>query len=175
MFHGHAVSVSPVTIGGQVGGLDTSSYNLGQELYLGNNGQYDTVRPTDGDYSVIVGVVDVVHPTEGIITVDIHVSDQTVEATVINGMAISAYNDTSMHINTSTRVFTISASTEFHYYVDWDKFEISSGVDSIVFPDTEGRVWIYYDKNGLNYIIDPTDSDIETIILNYVSICASGS
>jgi hypothetical protein len=62
-----------VTTGGVVHGLNipTASYDQGDTLFLGTNGQYTKVRPTAPNHTVIVGFVERVHQSQGSIFVKI--------------------------------------------------------------------------------------------------------
>ena len=62
-----------VTTGGVVHGLNipTASYDQGDTLFLGTNGQYTKVRPTAPNHTVIVGFVERVHASQGSIFVKI--------------------------------------------------------------------------------------------------------
>ena len=62
-----------VTTGGVVHGLNipTASYDQGDTLFLGTNGQYTKVRPTAPNHTVIVGFVERVHVSQGSIFVKI--------------------------------------------------------------------------------------------------------
>ncbi len=157
---------------GQVGGLDTSMYATGQILYLGNNGAFATTPPTDGSYTIIVGVVDVVHATEGIITVDTNVSDLTVEVTDTNGFPPDQRTGTTLSAVELTRTFTISPDgAEFHFYELGDKYEKETA-ENVVWTDVEGEHWFYYQAGILTHKYDPSSAERQDIILKYSFIAA---
>jgi len=154
-----------VTRLGQVGGLDTSSFTLGQTLYLGSNGQFATDKPTDGSYEIIVGIVDVVDANDGVITVDINVTNLTVEVTDTNGFPLDQKENSTLSFVNGTRTFSISSIVgDVHYYVLGDKFEFS-GSKSIVIPDLEGQHWFYFDNLGiLNTKYNPNQTEAIDIV-----------
>jgi len=155
-----------VTRLGQVGGLDTSTYTAGQILYLGNEGAFATAPPDDGSYTVIVGVVDVVDASEGIITVDVNVSDLTVEVTDTNGFPPDQRAGSTLSVNEGTRTFTITPDgADLHFYERGDKYEITAP-DSIVFSNDEGEHWFYYADGVLTTTFNPSSAQKESIILN---------
>lgn len=156
-----------VTKIGQVGGLDTSSYNLGDILRLQSNGTFSTDTQVDGAYDIIIGVVDVVHATEGVITVDIVGTELTAEVVDTNGLPTSQKDNTTLTINDGTRTLSIAAisGTEFHYYQTGKKYEQTSQQD-VVFTDQEGDHWFYFDEMIFTVLYNPTNEQKEDIILN---------
>lgn len=155
-----------VTKFGQVGGLDTSAYSEGTILYLSktNPGGFTNIRPDDGVYSVIVGVVNVSDPTDGIITVDTRSSDLTVEVNDVNGFPPDQRSNMTLSMDNGSRTFTVSSSSyPYHYYMTGDKYEKEES-DSIVLPDTEGLKAVYYDGDTLSYIDNPNDGQISQAI-----------
>lgn len=154
---------------GQVGGLDTSSYSEGEILYLSDTtaGAFTNVMPEGGSFVTVVGVVDVVHATNGIITVDTHTSDTSVEVTDTNGFPTSERTNTSISFTDGTRTFEISATSyPFHYYQIGHKYTQSSA-DSIVITDVTGDHIIYYDGDTLSEMVNPTNAEVEDVILNH--------
>lgn len=161
---------------GQVGGLDTSPYAPGTILYLSATtpGAFTNVRPNDGAYSVIVGVVDVQDVTNGIITVDTRSTDTTVEVTDTNGFPTDMREGTELSTTTETRTFSISPkapATDFHFYELGDKFEVT-GEGSIVWTDAEGEHWFYYEEGVLIAEYEPNLDRKIHIILNRAFISA---
>jgi len=149
---------------GEVGGMDTSAYSPGQILYLGEAGTYSTTRPTNGGFSVIVGVVKTVSSTEGIIQVNPITSDTAVELTDTNGFPADQRTGTTLSFVDGTRTFTITPTgAEFHYYELGNKYEVT-GADSVVIADTEGLHVIYYDEDTLTSLANPTVSQQDVLI-----------
>jgi hypothetical protein len=151
---------------GQVGGLDTSMFSVGQVVYLGNNGDLVADTPIDGGYICIVGVVDVVDADEGIITVDTKTNDLTVEVTDTNGFPPDQRDSTQLAFVDSTRLFTIlpkAPATGYYYYQTGNKYEKIGG-EAITITDVEGLHVIYYDGDTLTAIANPNDGQIDTLI-----------
>jgi hypothetical protein len=156
-----------VTKLGQVGGLDTSAFSLGQVLYLGADGNCVPDKPDDGSYVVVVGIVDVVDANEGVITVDTSVSELTVEVTDTNGFPPDQRSDTTLSVNEGTRTFTISPnSDEFHFYELGDKYE-KTEAENVVWTDQEGEHWFYYQGGVLIHQFNPSLPERQDIILKY--------
>ena len=161
-----------VTRLGQVGGLNTSSYTVGQILYLGTNGGYATAPPLDGAYTVIVGVVDVVDASEGIITVDINVSDLTVEVTDTNGFPVDQRESTIITVLEASRDFFIAPKGDnFHFYERGNKYEKYAS-DTIKWTDLEGEHWFWYEDGVLTYEHEPSLPKQKSIIKNNAFISA---
>lgn len=153
-----------VTRLGQVGGLDTSAYGLGQILYLGEDGAFTTTLADDGAYNNEVAVVDVIDNIDGVVTVDPQISSLTVETTDTNGLPADQRVATSMNYVTGTRTFTIAPTgTMFHYYTLGEKYEKISA-QSIVWPDVEGLHFFYFEGNTLKVLTNPSVEQILTLI-----------
>lgn len=160
-----------VTKIGEVGGLDTSMYNAGDFLYLGNNGTLTTTRCMDGGYEVIMGIVDTVSATEGVITVDINISHLTVEVTDTNGFPVDQRTNTILAVDEGTRMFSIApvVGTTFHYYQLGEKYE-KTGTISAQFDDSEGYHWFYFEDETLTALYEPTATQKRDIILNHALV-----
>jgi hypothetical protein len=151
---------------GQLKNFDTSSYSEGQILYLGQNGLFATTTPTDGGYTCITAVVDVVDATAGILTIDTRTNDLTVEVTDTNGFPPDQRAGTTISFDKTTRTFTIaSTGSDFHYYQLGVKYEKTTD-QTVVIDDTTGDNIIYFDGETLTSGANLTASQIESIILN---------
>ena len=160
-------SIGIITRLGAVGGLNTTG--LTGVIYLSDvtDGAYTQNPPVDGSYVVAIGAVGVVDAANGTIIVDPNVSELTVEATDTNGFPPNQKNNTTLSVNNGIRTFSIApiTGTEFHLYQLGRKYEIT-GTDSVVFPDTEGTHWFYYDEGVLTVLTNPTPAQSKNIILN---------
>ena len=156
-----------ITKVGQVGGLDTSSYSVGDVIYLSavTDGAFGTVKPDDGGFIVTVGVVDVADATDGIITVDITTSDMTVEVTDTNGFPLDQRTGTTLLVTEATRTFYIApVGASFHFYELGDKYEKTTSQD-VTWTDVEGEHWFYFNGGVLTHLSNPTIEQRTDIIL----------
>jgi len=160
-----------VTKFGNVSDIDTSMFTSNELLYLSdtNSGMITNIRPTDGSYPVIIGVVSNVG-VNGSIIVDIIVGDNTVEVNDTNGFPLVQKTNTNISVVDATRTFTISATQyPFHYYINGEKYEQSTA-QSVIFSDVEGQHFVYFDTEGLKVIANPTPAQIEEMVLNYTFV-----
>jgi len=161
-----------VTRLGEVGGLDTSLYSSGGILYLSatDNGEFTDVVPDDGAYTTAIGAVKNVDGENGSIVVDPQVSELTVEVTATNGFPEDQRTNTTISVVNGTRTFSIAPTgSEFHYYVTGDKYEQTT-TQSVIFNDTEGNHWIYFDNTGIQKVYNPTDEQKKDIITKYAFV-----
>jgi hypothetical protein len=157
---------------GQVNEVDTSAFASGGIVYLSPTtpGALTQTRPTDGHFVVIVGAVSDVNATTGSIVVDPNIADLTVEVTDTNGFPISQREGTTLSFADSSREFIISPDgSSFYYYQEGQKFEQTNS-QSVIITDTEGIHFIYFDGLTLTAVTNPTDSQIEAIVLSKVLV-----
>lgn len=141
---------------GEVGGLDTSLYSVGDTVYLGTDGAFTNTKPTGENYITQVGIVRVVDAADGIIRVDTSTSELTVEVTDTNGFPEDQRDTTTISFTDGTRTFSIAPTgDEFHYYENGDKYE-QTEAQTVVIPDTEGNHLIYFDGDTLTSITNPS-------------------
>ena len=95
-----------VTKFGEVSGIDTSIFSVGNVLYLGNNdGQITDVKPVGSSYITQIGAVKVVD-VNGSVLVDINTTEFTVEASSVTGF--SHTDQATLSFNDATRTLTIN-------------------------------------------------------------------
>ncbi len=152
-----------VTSYGLVNDIDTSGLSEGP-VYLSTDGSITSTKPTGSNYVVVVGICLTVHATTGSIFVSTVVTDTTVEVTDTNGFPAQWRTGSTMSFVDGTRTFTIApVGDHFHYYIDGDSYHVGSS-DSLVIADTEGLHLIYYLGDTLTDIVNPTDTQVDTII-----------
>ena len=161
-------SIGYITKVGQVGGLNTSGFQVGDILYLSDvvDGTFTNQMPSKSSFVVTVGVVDVVDAVDGIITVDTRSNDTTIEVFDTNGFPEDQRLGTNLSYIDLTRTFTISPTgSEFHFYELGEKFE-QVGSDSVVWTDEEGEHFFYYEGGVLSHIYDPSIAERTDIVQN---------
>lgn len=156
-----------VTRLGQVSGIDTSAFSVGQIAYLSTtDGQITTTSPDDGAYTIAIGFVKCVHVSTGCIVVDPQVTELTVEVTDTNGFPPDQRTGTTIAFSDSSREFSITpTSGSFHFYQLGDKYQKTTA-QTVIITDVEGLHFIYFDGATLTSVANPTESQIETIILS---------
>lgn len=158
-----------VTKIGEVGSLDTSTYVSGDVIYLSPTvlGGMTKTKPTNSNYTTRIGVVKHSDVSTGSIVVDIQTSEYTVEALEDTGwskvnLPTLSFTD---GILTTSRYLTITPAIDhFVFYQYGDKY--LKLTDSIRIPDTEGLYVIYYNLGTLQYLLNPTEAQIDTVIRN---------
>lgn len=162
-----------VTRDGIVNNLDTSSYTSGDRLYLSSSiaGAMTLTAPTDGDFPVMVGNVCRVDATQGSIVVEHIANEYTAETTQKTGwsqfgMCTLSFVDGALG---ATRTLTLTpVGTDFHFYQAGIKYEKTT--DSIQISDVEGLHVIYYNLGVLVDLLNPTPSQIDSVIRNNVTV-----
>jgi hypothetical protein len=149
------------TINGDVNNVDTSTFTIGDVIYLGDNGAIINTRPTDGDFPVVLGTVLKVGTTDGIIFILPDIPQYTAEVVQTTGWAnVQQYT---MSFDDGTRTLTMSTvGSEFRFYQAGIKYEKTS--DSIAITDQEGLHFIYYNNGTLVDLYNPTFDQIAVII-----------
>jgi hypothetical protein len=162
-----------VTKFGKVCGVDTSSFNDGDILYLDcSDGGITNIEPTGESYIATLGVCQVSDSSNGIIMVDVTTTHLTVEVTDTNGFAPTFQGD-NLIMNFDNRVFTITLDPAFEYfsfYQNGIKYRKYNG-DTITINDVEGLHGIYYDLGVLKSIENPTDEEVIDLLLNKCIVC----
>jgi hypothetical protein len=150
---------------GEVSDVDTSSFNVGDALYLSSTtpGELTNVRADDGHFIIKIGTVKT-SDVSGVIFVDTYTAEQTAETTYLNGFTAAQRTATTLSFVNGTRTFTIAPTgSMFYFYNAGTKIEKTSS-DSVVITDTEGLHIIYYDGSTLTATATPNDGQIDTII-----------
>jgi hypothetical protein len=88
---------------GDVGGLNTSAYTDGTQLYLGTNGAWTSTKPYAPTHLVYVGIVVKSHPSTGIISVKIQNGYELDELHDVS--AQSPANNDGIFFNTTTSLW----------------------------------------------------------------------
>lgn len=102
-----------ITLFGNVGGVDTSAFNEGDSLYLGENGELQNTEPIKPSTGVRVGYVVTKHPTAGIIAVHpVHIHDylehsSNVEEAGLTTGSLLTYNTTTLMWENSYSIFNL--------------------------------------------------------------------
>jgi len=156
-------STGYVTKFGEVGGIDTTAFAVGNILYLANiDGQLTDVKPTGSSFITQIGAVKVTG-VSGSIVVDINTTEFTVEASSVVGWSPS--EGATISFDDTTRTLTITPTgIDFCFYQFGDKY--SKLTDSIPIPNEEGLFAIYYNLGVLAYVKNPTSSQIASLIHN---------
>lgn len=158
------LSFGTVTKFGSVSGLDTSGYAENTLLYLSASipGGMTIIRPDDGAFLVIIGAIGKSDATNGNIIVDILPASYTVE-TLQNVGWSRKYGLATFNFNAANRTLTLNAvGSTYHYYDTGEKF--SKITDSFQITDIEGRHLVYYDKDTIKELVNPTESQINSLI-----------
>lgn len=164
-------AIGIITREGVVHDLNTIAYNPGDYLYLSDTipGAWTPTQPVDGSYPCRIGVVLMKSATVGSILVFHGVDEHTVETTERTGWS-AVYAPASLSfvdgVGGATRTLTLSPviGTTFHFYQHGVKY--TKLTDSFKIADTEGLHFIYYNLGVLAEIINPTDAQINSTIIN---------
>ena len=160
-----------VTSFGNVNDLDTSAFQESDIVFLSPiiPGALTTVRPTGGNFLVIVGIITKVSSTVGRLFVFPKAQDYTVEVLQNVGWSPSALPTITTTNTASGAVVTLTPTgSQFSFYQYGDKYDKVS--DSIHLPNEEGLYLVYYNLGVLSYIKNPVDSQIDTIIKNNTTV-----
>lgn len=156
-----------VTTFGKIRGTDTSSYSLGDTLYVSPTvaGGLTNVRPTKGDYKIPTAIVTSVDAVNGELFVRYNYAidpDEIKNASGFpdeDGAALFTISFTDL-----TRSFEIAPVGDYFYFwqlgVKYNKY----AAESVIIPDEEGVYYFYYDLGVLTYAKNPSDGDIDTAI-----------
>lgn len=127
---------------------------------------FTMTKPDDGWYIVVIGAVWVASATVWTIVVDPVSADLTVEVTDTNGFPTDQRTWTTISFVDATRTFQIApVSTDFHYYMLWDKYEKTAS-ETVVIDNITWWHIVYYDGETLSSISDPSSSEALNIVLN---------
>ncbi|MCK5018641.1 MAG: hypothetical protein KAS32_16390, partial [Candidatus Peribacteraceae bacterium] len=151
-----------VTERGPANDIDTSLYAEGTVIFLGETpGDLTDVRPTNGLFPVIIGIVTISHVSAGRISVFTNVSQYTAETVQALGWADT--NQYTASFDNGTRTLTVTpVATEFRWYQSGIKYE--EATDSLVIADTEGLRIIYYDEGTITELVKPSEGQISAIV-----------
>lgn len=135
-------------------------------VYLGEDGTLTSTKPSGGRWVTIVGLYN-----DNINKLFVNPVTTPYTDELIKAYGFTNYNNTdnTLSFSNSTRTFSISPTgDDFYFYQEGVKY-ISTG-DNIVISNTEGTHLIYYDEGELLEIVNPTESEIEDIIKNKVTV-----
>jgi len=169
-----------VTTYGKVRGLDTSSYTLGDILYISPtvDGGLTTTRPTEGDFVIPMAIVTEVNAGDGEIFVrylDIRDPDDIKNSTGFpeQNAAVKQSDASFADVDRTFRLAPNAGGGYTEYYI-WQKGQkyIFDTEQSVVIPDEEGMFWIYFDAGVMDYIKNPTAGETDDLIRNKVLVAA---
>ena len=165
-----------VTKFGEVSDLDTSSFSVGDVVYLSDNeGEITNVKPSGGSFVTTIGVVEVVNATTGRIIVDIIASQLAVEVTDTNGLphdrslgsTLDLQTGTAMEFNDVTREFYIEPiGTTFRFYEQGVQY-LKDSRQSLILDDVEGLHIIYFKDGVLTTELFTSPAQVEPVILKH--------
>ena len=165
-----------ITPFGFVNDVDTSSFSVGDDLYLSETqGQLTATKPLLPSSQVRCGRVIVSNATTGVILVKVEdlswvggaqSSDAAFERTgfiLDEGTPIdSAGNALTISVNDTTRTLTITPTSGVYYFYSADNLFVETGAQTITWTDVEGNHYFYYDAEGT--LSHTTTFDIEFIL-----------
>jgi len=154
---------------GKVRGVDTSSYTLGEILYVAEtDGDLTNTRPIDGRWITNVGVVTVVSATVGEIFVRSIQYERPDELNLIGGFPNQNSPETTItcDVDAGVGTFTIAPTgSEFRFYQLGIQYRKTTS-ESIEITDVEGVHWIYYNLGVLSQIVNPNPGQGDDLIRN---------
>ena len=157
-----------VTVRGVVNNLDTSSFTAGQTVYLSPTtaGELTATRPTGEDFVCEVGTVLTSDVSVGSVYINPSVSELTAEMSRSKGFPANNAAESTLSFVDGTRTFSITpVGAEFHFYQEGVKYTKTSA-ESLVISNDTGSHFIYYDSGTLAELVNPSDSQIQELILN---------
>ena len=167
-----------VTTYGLVRDIDTSSWEVGDTLYVDEiDGELINTRPTGGNF--IIPIAEVLEKgTNGSIFVKYLQIFDPADTKDVNGFpnqGSSQVNQASRYIfNDGTLEFTIrpnteNSFTEYYYFGKGIKY-VKNSADTVTIPDETGVYYFYFDEDELKYFKNPTSGDVDQLIRLYVLI-----
>jgi len=171
-------SILPGTTGtvtkfGLVSGLNTSAYAADDIIFLSDTpGQFTATRPTDKQFTVVLGKISSIDVSDGSLVSDIQVTNIADEVTDTNGFPSTERANTTLSVVTGTRTFTITNDTaNYRFYQKGIQYHHDTP-QSVVFNDTEGFVWFYFDDGVLKAETNPSPFFETRLILDYCLVGA---
>lgn len=155
---------------GIVRDINTTQYSLGDTLYLRKDypGEITNIKQTGGLYQVRLGTVTKIGATDGEIQMNVFASETTAEMNSDRGWPDKSL--VSLSFNDINRTLYLAPTgSKVRYYQYGIMYNISS-ILSLSIPNSEGRYFIYINNGTLNYILNPSDSQLKTIIYSYVPV-----
>ena len=162
-----------VTTYGLVRGLDTSSWGVGDTLYVSPTaaGELTDTRPTTGDWPIPLCEVIVSDAADGVIFVkylQIFDPDDIKNATGFpNQNAIPA--DIAITFDDGTQTLSIQPTGDDFYYWQKGVKYISTG-DTVAIDGSEGIHYIYFDQDVLTAVANPDQGTVSTAIRDKVLV-----
>jgi hypothetical protein len=132
---------------------------VGDNIYLGNDGFITDEQATGGDFNIYIGVVKKLGITDGEIYVNPLVESYTKEVISPRGWSSDIIGSTTLSPIDGTRTFEIIGSG--YTYEDGIKYTFDN--PSVIWPDIEGTVDVYFDKGVLTTASNQSESQVRDI------------
>ena len=163
---------------GRVRNINTSNCSIGNTVYLhpDNPGEWTPIRPTGGDFIIILGMICKVGETDGEICVRNSQLLQPDDLTKVTGFpeqngAIKS-NDASFYNANRTFQLAPNSGAGFDSYYVWQlgvKY-VFNETQEVTIPDEEGTYYLYFNYGNFTYVKNPNDGIVEDLIRNRVLV-----
>jgi len=167
-------SVGIVTKFGYFTNWNTTGYDTGADgfpiLFLDTAGYCTTTIPTGGRYICSVGAI----KNDNSVTVDINVTSITAEQQKYTGWPDQDGNsfpdNVMISLDSANRkvILTAYGNPTYYYYYLGDKYVHST--DTFQWSNVEGNHVIYFDDGHMTESVNPTTSEIDAILRDYVGV-----
>lgn len=156
---------------GEVRGINTDSFNEGDEIYVNTSGNLTNVLSTVGECIVKIGIVARKHATEGIIFANITVErTQTQNAILKEPTGFYEPENVTVSYDSTARTITLGG-TVYAFYRGKLNSTIVSGWTSLAHPTTlDKRYFLVYDGSTIQWLdLDVDTLDFSDLLIAYVS------